>query len=156
MGSESRGRWISVASNLGVLAGLILLVVELGQNRELMQAQVRHDLSTVVHDHDMAIALSEQLSGVIRRGDAGEELSPDEQWQFLLRNNALWRYWENVHYQNRVGLYDEVEFRSHLDAWRVYMGNSAGARSLWCTRRSVFSPEFREEVDGLLPTASRC
>jgi hypothetical protein len=32
-------RWLSVGANIGVLAGLILLVMELNQNRELTRAQ---------------------------------------------------------------------------------------------------------------------
>ena len=116
MGLENRGRWITVVTNLGVLAGLILLVAELGQNRDLMRAQIRHELSTVIADQQMAGAQNPQLASVLRRAAAGEELSPDEAYQVLLRNNALIRYWEDVHYQYRAGLYDEVEFMSHRAA----------------------------------------
>ena len=156
MRGENRGRWITVVANLGVLAGLLLVAVELDQNRELMRAQVRHELSTVIHDHMMVIAQSPQLASVLHRGNAGEELSGHELAQFQLRQDSLWRYWENVHYQYRVGLYDQVEFRSHLDAWRVYMDNAAGAVPYWCIRRDVYSPQFRAELDGLLPSGSGC
>ena len=154
MGTESRGRWITVVANLGVLAGLLLLVFELGQNRDLMRAQIRHELSTVLVEHQMAIAQNPQLASVIRRGDAGEELSPDESVQFLVKNNALIRYWENVHYQYREGLYDETEFLSHRDAWGRYMANSPRAVSYWCSWRDTYSPAFREELDGVL--TARC
>ena len=156
MQAENRGRWITVAANLGVVVGLLLLVIEIGQNRDLMRAQIRHELATVIHDQMMAIAQNPQLASVIRRGDAGETLSPDEFAQFRLRQDALFRYWENVHYQYREGLYDEIEFRSHRDAWARYMDSSAGAVSWWCVRRGVYSPAFRDELDGVLPPTADC
>jgi hypothetical protein len=156
MGAENRGRWVTVVANLGVLAGLLLLVAELRQNRDLMRAQIRHELSTVLVEHQTAIAQDPQLVSAIRRGDAGEELSPDEAYQVLLRNNALIRYWENVHYQYREGLYDEAEFLSHRDAWARYMANSPPAVSFWCSWRDAHSPEFRAELDGVLPTTAAC
>ncbi len=47
---------------------------------------------------------------MLRRAGRGEQLTDDEHLQFQLRSNALLRYWEDVHYQYRLGLYDEVEY----------------------------------------------
>ena len=154
--TENRGRWITVVANLGVLVGLLLLVAELSQNRDLMRAQIRHELSTVIADQQMAGAQSPQLASVLRRAAAGEELSPDESYQVLLRNNALIRYWEDVHYQYRVGLYDELEFMSHRAAWSRYMDDNPPALSYWCSWRDTYSPPFREELDGVLPSTAEC
>jgi len=55
-----------------------------------------------------------RVRGVLRphqqRAGRGEQLTGDEQFQFRLRSNALFRYWEDVHYQYRLGLYDEEEY----------------------------------------------
>lgn len=150
--SDKPARWLHVAANLGVLAGLLLLVVELDQNRDVMRAQTRHDLSTSIVEHLLAIVENPQLASVMRRGDAGEDLSSDEWYQYHVRSRALFRYWENVHYQYRAGLYDEVEFASHRDAWAAYLGTSRAPVSVWCEIRGEFSPEFRGELDGVLST----
>ena len=152
MKPDKLARWMSVVVNLSVLAGILLLVIELRQNRDLVRAQTRHELSTVIVELQMAIAENPQLASVMRRGDAGEELSPDELQQFDMRSNALFRYWEDVHYQYREGLYDEVEFSSHRDAWAGYLGASQAAVVFWCRFRGTYSPEFRQALDEVLST----
>ena len=43
-------RWLTIGANLGVLIGLLLLIAELNQNRDMMRAQVRHDLAMGIVD----------------------------------------------------------------------------------------------------------
>jgi len=143
-------RWLSLGANLGVLAGIILLVVELDQNREMMRAQIRHELSMGIVDLLQTPANNEQLARVLYRAHAGEELTAEEQFQFELRTNALFRYWEDVHYQYRVGLYDETEFARQRDAWKASFAKSDRAQDYWCRMRSLYSPEFASELDSLI------
>ena len=51
MESDKTARWFSVFANLGVIAGLAILVFELGQTRDLMRAQTRNELSSSIVDH---------------------------------------------------------------------------------------------------------
>lgn len=152
MTSDRTVRRLNILANLGVIAGLALVVFELSQTRDLMRAQTRHELATAIVAHLLVLAENPQLAGVMRRGDAGQELSPDEAYQYDTRSRALFRYWENVHYQYREGLYDGVEFASQRDAWASYLGTSKGAAMAWCGMRAEFSPEFRSELDGVLST----
>jgi hypothetical protein len=154
--SGGRGlRWLSLAANLGALLGLLLIVAQLRQNRELMRAQVRHDLAMGIVDLLNVPAADSQLASVLRRGAVGEPLSRDEQFQFELRSNALLRYWEDVHYQYRQGLYDEVEYAAQKEAWSRTMARSLGLSIYWCEVRDAYSPLFRAELDGL-PAALPC
>jgi hypothetical protein len=68
-----------------------------------------------------------------------------------MRTNALLRYWEDVHYQYRIGLYDEVEFSRQKEAWRAALNRSLGLRAYWCKVRALYSPEFMSEMDALVP-----
>lgn len=147
-------RWVTLAANIGALAAVILIVVQLQQNRELMRAQVRHELSTVIVEMVNSWANNSQLASVLRRGNLGEPLTSDELMQFRMRNNALFRYWENVHYQYRQGLYDRVEFAKQKEAWKATFASSVGAIAYWCEVRTLYSPRFMAEMDGLLP--KRC
>ena len=152
MTSEKTARWFNTLANLGVITGIILLVFELGQTRDLMRAQTRHLLATSIVEHLLVLVENPQLASVMRRGDAGEGLSPDESYQYRVRSRALFRYWENVHYQYREQLYDEVEFASQRDSWAAYLGASSRVATAWCGMRTEFSPEFRAELDGVLST----
>lgn len=146
-------RWLTLGANLAVVAGILLLIMELEQNRQQMRAQTRHELAMGIVDLLQTLAVNEQLADVFARALAGEPLTPTEQFQFRLRTNALFRYWEDVHYQYRLGLYDEVEFERQRDAWKASMSKSRLAVEYWCDVRSLYSPEFTAEMDRLLETA---
>ena len=152
MGPDKLNRWLTLGANVGVLIGLLLLVVELRQNQEMMRAQTRHDLSMGIIEVLLSPANNEQLSNVMYRANIGGELTPEEQFQYILRTNALFRYWENVHYQYRVGLYDEIEFAKQRDAWEASLVYSIGMRTYWCNVRTLYSPEFMAEVDAIIPS----
>jgi hypothetical protein len=64
-------------------------------------------------------ANNSELASVIRRTGLGEQLTADEQFQFRLRSNALLRYWEDAHYQYRLGFDDEVEYSRQKAAWKA-------------------------------------
>ena len=153
MDSKVLHRWLTLGANLAVLLGIVLLIVELDQNREQMRAQTRHELSMGIVDLLQTPAENEQLADVLIRALAGESLSPAELFQFELRTNALFRYWENVHYQYREGLYDEVEFERQRNAWAASMKNAKITRDYWCRVRSRYSPQYAAEMDALLPAS---
>ena len=150
--SERFTRWLTLGANVGALIGLVLIVLQLRQNRILMQSQIRHDLATGIVELLNSPANNDQLASVIRRANLGEALTPDEEFQFELRSNALLRYWEDVHYQYRQGLYDQIEYLKQKAAWRATLAGSVGLVSYWCKVRTLYSPKYRSELDGLLTT----
>ncbi len=155
MDSDHINRWLTLGANLGVLVGIILLVIELNQNRDLMRAQTRNDLSVGIITLLTQTANNSTLSDIMNRGDAGEELTATEYRQYLFNNLAFYRYYENVHYQYRQGLYDEGEFTRQKKAWKNYAAGAKTAVKIWCERRSHFSPEFAAEFNALL-TNNQC
>lgn len=155
METERLIRWLTIGANLAILVGLVLVLVELNQNRLMMRAQIRHDLSMGIVELLNTPANNRQLSDVLYRAESGEELSGPDLFQFQLRTNALFRYWENVHYQYRMGLYDRTEFEKQRDAWKVFFINSQANRDYWCDVRTLYSSEFMNEMDRLI-TDSPC
>ncbi len=143
--------WFGLAANLGVVAGIVLLVYELEQNREMMRAQTRNELSVQIVDLLSQVATSDELSSLLFRSESGEPLNDEEIVQFRHRALAMLRYFENVHYQYRQGMYDEEEFSAQQEAWRGFLTNAAYV-SIWCAWRETFSPEFRMALDGLIST----
>jgi hypothetical protein len=142
---------IALVANCVTILGLLLVILQLRQNRSLMRAQVRHELATTIVDLLNSSAGNSQLAGVLRRAGRGEQLTEDEQLQFQLRSNALLRYWEDVHYQYRLGLYDEVEYERQKAAWKATFVNSVGFVHYWSQVRTLYSPRFASEIDGLQP-----
>jgi hypothetical protein len=143
--------WLGLAANLGVVAGIVLLVYELEQNREMMRAQTRNELSVQIVDLLSQVATSDELSSLLFRSESGEPLNDEEIVQFQARALAMLRYFENVHYQYRQGMYDEEEFTAQQEAWRGFMTNAAYV-SIWCDWRETFSPDFKVAFEALIST----
>ena len=150
-GVAQLGRRIGTAANIVALIGLLLVVFQLRQNRDLMRAQIRHELSMGIVDLLMEPAANAQLANVLLRAEQGETLQPEEEFQFRMRSNALLRYWEDVHYQYRQGLYDAMEFTRQKGAWAAAFQRSVGLVQYWCEVRTLYSPQFAAELDSLVP-----
>ena len=149
MESEHLNRWLTLGANFGVLIGILLLVFELNQNRDLMRSEIRNELSDGVVEIFMQVAENGELASIVRRGTSGEELSPEESFRYSSFAKAMFRYWGNVHYQYQNGLYDESEYVHQRGAWRPLMEQKSIAE-IWCVYRATFPDGFVAEIDGLL------
>ena len=141
---------LQVAANLGVILSITFLAFELSQNRDMMTAQTRNEITQGAVEL-LTLAVNDgDFQRIIRRARSGEEMSEDEQWQFERHQNGWFRYWENMHYQYRNGLFDEIEFAGQIGAIGAGLSVSPGIVNYWCRVRSLYSPEFAREMEGLL------
>jgi hypothetical protein len=143
--------YLDLLGALAVLLGLIFVGLELRQNQQMMRAQIRNDLSVGLNDVILVNAANEKLADARRRFGAGEQITLSELDQLWSWENAIFRYWENVHYQYRNDLYDETEFLAQREAWRKSMLNDRAHRYHWCDWGETYSPEFKAEMDALMP-----
>ena len=150
MDTARLNQWLTLGANLAVLVGILLLVAELAQNRELMRAQMRTELSNGIIEILGFTATNPVLAEIVQRADNGEELTHSELLQYRHRVYGLFRYLENLHYQYRIGLFEEQEYSSQKLAWAAYLNNSNAAATEWCRLRPSVSPKFRKEVDAVL------
>lgn len=150
MNSDKANRWLTLGANVGVLLGILLLTVELDQNREMIRAQTRNDISQQMSNRLSATGSDVQIVSLKRRAEAGEELSVDEEFQYALLFVANIRDWENIHYQYRHGLFDEDEFRAERTAWQMLINRNKAFSRGWCSMRQIFSPAFVAEIESLL------
>ena len=149
MKSLELGQSISILANFGVLVGILLLIFELSQNRQMMQAQTRNELSQSIVTQFFAGAADENLADLVLRGHTGQLQSEVDELRYFWWFVARFRYWENVHYQYRLGLYDENEYTAQFSAFAAGF-RRAGMRKFWDQNKSTFSPEFVAAVDGAL------
>ena len=146
------GQTIGIVASIGVLVGILLLVYELNQNRQMMQAQTRNAIAQTLIDLQRDQANNSELAGIMVKVAAGEPLSPVEVHQYRASWVATFRYWENVNYQYRNGLYEESEYSAQRRAWSEIISNPA-VLDLWCGRRHRQSEELVAEIDALLGDA---
>jgi hypothetical protein len=113
MTSDSLNRWLTLAANLGVLVGIILLLVELDQNATMMEAQISNERSSQGIDIFMAMADSAELSQIdATLRDSGfpddtvalEQLTPGQYRQYSWYLRAERFRLENLLYQQTLGI----------------------------------------------------
>ena len=149
MNSDRVNRWLTLGANFGVLIGIILLVIELDQNRDMIRAQTRNEISNQVVERLDRQGTDIQLANLKRRAERSEELSDDEEMQVYLLSVGRNRSWENIHYQYRQGMFDEQEFAAERNAWGQIIGRDKSFLRYWCPGRSTYSPEFVAELENL-------
>ena len=145
------GQTIAILANIGVFLGILLLVYELNQNRELAAAQIRNEIAQASAEIMRGEAQDAELLDVSMRGIAGEPLTPLELERFQLYWLSYFQLWQNAHFQYRAGLYDEREYESQRTAWARLLARP-GIRMLWCSPRGVGEKpaDFASEVNSLL------
>jgi hypothetical protein len=146
------GQSASILTNIGVIAGIIFLAIEISQNTEMMQSQTRDALTSKQMDFYMAIGMNEHANELIsgaREGTSayGDDSSKLQAYAFIMMAN--FRMWENEWYQYQKGLYEEDEFLARSSLWFEVMTQSP-VREQWEQRRNSFAPDFREYIDKTL------
>ena len=133
-----------------MIIGILLLVYELNQNREMTQAQMRNAIAENLTNMLMLQASTPEFLEMGVKWEAGEPLTPEEELMFELTQYAFWRYRENVYYQYRRGLFEESEYLGQREVWLRSVNNDEMSRSIWCGRRDQQSAAFNAEIDGLM------
>jgi len=144
------GQTVQILGNLGVITGILLLVYELNQNRQMTAAQTRSSIA----DSQMALFLARANDGELAeselRVEAGEDISPVERARWRALWAATFRHWENISYQYRAGLYADSEYEASRETWRQLLTTSSVLRDFWCGRVERQSDLFVSEMDDLL------
>jgi len=144
---DALNQWLTLAANVGVLAGILFLAIEISQNSDAIQAQTRAQLSEQVTDLFSVNMSDSNYADVLLRGNVGQELSLVEQYQYARHRNAWIQYWNNVSYQYQMGTYDESEFRLQMATIRSDIDSLPGLKAHWCERRKTASQGLIEAIE---------
>jgi hypothetical protein len=143
------GQTITLLANLGVLVGVFLLIYELSQNRNMMRAQIRNEISRTVIDLAGAWA-DEEMVELIARSRRGDSLTDTQEGRLQFFSNSLLRMYENIHYQYREGMFAEDEYTAVSNTIRRRLNTDPHLRNHFCDTKDGLSPAFVEAIEGWL------
>ena len=120
MNTEALNRWLSRTANIGVIAGIVFLAVEIRQNTDMMRAQTR---SSVTGSILTLIEMERHplLASAYKKQASEQPLNYEEEYILDNMANATFRHWENSFYQHRVGLFGEDEYLAEIQVGREMM-----------------------------------
>ncbi len=107
--------WLSLIANLGVLIGIIVVAVELQQTQTAMQADTSTVRAQMAIEHQN-ISRANNLPELRIKAAKGDELSAEEITRAKEWYDFMLRYFENLHYQNELGVLDNEIWRANLNA----------------------------------------
>jgi hypothetical protein len=135
--ADTLNQWLTLVANVGVLAGIIFLAVEVRQNSRNLAAQVRATFFSSVADTWRIPAESPELTEIMAKDSGGEELTQAELWQ-------IQAFWTRVHMAMEWG-YKELprnEFVRGLPFQKTTYDIFPSYRSAWEEREGFFDQEF--------------
>lgn len=141
MNLDSLNKWLTLSANIGVIAGIILLAVELNQNNELLKSEARYNLQFSRAEELRQIAENEDLMKIWFKAGVDIELTADERNRLFGMLVQRFVHWEWYYEQYRGGL---IRFENiPIKAWQGIM-ESSERRKIWDSSVNLFTPEFVE------------
>jgi uncharacterized protein (TIGR02246 family) len=157
MEQEKLNRRLQVIANLGIVAGLVLVGVQLKQSSELLKLQLLYEesqrsigIETLVIGEDAAQVWAKSLTDAVN-------LTPAEQ---RILEAMLWSYTENLratYMLSQQGLLKEEEWRMRVEADTAFYLANPYARAWWSnySADSDFPDELEEAINSRLTAVSR-
>ena len=150
MKSERTGLWLSLLANLGVIAGLALLVVEIRHSTLATQAALYQESMSFAREHVELLIGDEnkELASVVFRGELDpDSLSPTELEKFVLFTAWRMSTWETTFLNHDEGLLDDRMWKS-IDAWySSLLQRGPGYQKWWEATKHGYDPSFQKHVD---------
>ena len=120
MNTEVLNRWLTLAANVGVIAGLVFVALEIRTNTESNDIAIRASSASNWMALNSTIVENRDVADMFEKGLAGEELDRAEARQF---GNLVSMYLtQSLHMLNLYdkGLISEAEVRSSFRAIRDF------------------------------------
>lgn len=150
-------KWSSIAeiiSSIAILFTLVFLALQIRQNSIISQAQTRSAITEAINELVSANQSEIGLTVSIKNQN-GEELSAAEQAWYTAQTRKLFRHWENVHYQYRIGLFSEQEMETYRRFWQP-SACSSQMQAWWRDNKFQFDPDMVLEFDSIFADTSLC
>jgi hypothetical protein len=148
MNWDKTTRWLTLAANLAVLGGLILVAVQIRQNTAITRAQVANDYFMADMQLELAMMGENPAASWLGAVYTPNELTPQDAAVVDRYFNYGLVQIQRLERMNEMGLADD-RWQDRIDYLRWHLGNEVGRR-WWAHSRRYYSAEFAARVDSVL------
>ena len=142
------GQTITILANVGVIAGIIFLGLELRQNNELMEAQTRLTTNELGLQFALSLSQNPSLAAILAKVGRDEPLTDAEDIQLYGIGLYVLRALEHTYREMVRGALSETDF--DVEGMRaVYHSNRLDYKldETWESVRAQADPEFAQFFD---------
>ena len=150
MNSGKLSDWLQIAANIGIIAGLLLVGLQLKQNSDLLKTQLLYEESSRLVDLETQVVGETGAEVWAKSISDPENLSLAEQ---RIMEALLWSYVEQLRSTRllgQLGLLEDAEWKARVRSdTGFYLGNKYG-RAWWASFKegnSVLAPDLIKEID---------
>ncbi len=137
------GQSIGVLANLGVIAGIVFLAIEIRQNNELLRAGARESQVESRAGSLERWAEDGEMMQLRLKASEGAQLTTAEEWRVAFDFSSIMTRFEHDYELYRNGRIEYVP----IPGWRRTFDRWPYMRSLWRQRTDSYSPEFVEWME---------
>ncbi len=149
--SDRVNSWVAILANVGILAGLVLVAVELNQNTKQLSLELVWQVNERMMENNRAFFGDNPTPIYVKSIMNPEELTFEEfQVASALVLNFL-GVWEDRHYLYQAGLLGDEEWKRFIDDDISYTLGNRFAQEFWRATKHIFEPELVQYVDEILP-----
>ena len=141
--SEGRSiRWLAVASNFAVIAGLVFVALEIRVNTSAVLSATVQEVTNLSAEALSDLASDSTLAHLRLRGDADPSLLSElETFQYFAYYRGYWLRMQNTFFQRRLGVLDGGAWDTYARTICIDM-RTPGIRATWPSHSLVLDPEF--------------
>ncbi len=132
------GQSIQILANVGVIAGIVFLGVELRQNNQLLSTQAQMQLDENRRGESEAIYGDEGLARILVKAEHGEDLDPVETLRLERFYRTSFLRWESDYRQLRAGFLEDLR----ADAINGALYSNPRMLEMWEKSKVGFPPDF--------------
>ena len=141
--TDALHRWLTLASNIAVLFGVVFVALEIRQNNDLMAAEARFNKASVSREAWQAVAENGDYADLLVRARRGEELSETDEYRATAH---MMRYLINMEWMYRELPADSPE-RNYMQQSLISSSTNPQFLRVWADGKIWFSPAFVEMVE---------
>jgi hypothetical protein len=147
MNTEALNRWLTLSANIGVVAGLIFLAIEINQNTRATIAAASEEVTNQSLDYFALGMDNEVIARALYKKSSDEELSGFELDQLWRHQFFNFRVFQNVHSQYRRGFLEEEEWKTYQQVIASRFVSDPITVRMWEDTNGGWTPKFQEAVN---------
>ena len=136
------GQTATILANVGVIAGIVFLGLELHQNNELMEAEARRARALSAEESYRIVVENADIAELLAKDAADEDLSSVDQ----IRLNTFWMR-NLLDIELALTELAENDLRPIISRQRSYFRSLPSLRGTWGNSKEFFTDEFVQWYD---------
>jgi len=144
---ERAHSWLSLLANLAILAGIVLVILQLSQNTEHLRLQLRDQINSRMYENNRMLMGENPMQAIERSVLEPEEMTYSD---FRIVDAFLINTvneWEDRYLMYQSGLAEVDEWRTRVDEDVEWFFGNRFAKNWWRTvGASIMEPELADYV----------